>query len=227
MLATAALDAPQTRPMFRKRGGDSLLPTSGASSAPARAKTQLPRVSCATAGTYVWLLVSLGVVGLGVRFLGTPTDLRHVTCGDRSSTCTLVVDTEDDERVTHEFLGSDLVRAELIRVRRGRAVNVKHMRRKQVRKLGYSYQLVVRLDDQGNEARHVMSYGTIGRGKARERVDEVGEYATKKRSTALDVKESSGVSAVGILLIIYGAFSLIFCLILGQFAEPPPPRKRK
>ena len=48
-----------------------------------------------------------------------------------------------------------------------------------------------------------------------------------RRTTALDVKESSGVSAVGILLIIYGAFSLIFCLILGQFKEPPPPRKRK
>ena len=45
--------------------------------------------------------------------------------------------------------------------------------------------------------------------------------------SGLDVYESSGVSAVGILLVIYGAFSLIFCLILGQFSEPPPPRKRR
>ena len=89
------------------------------------------------------------------------------------------------------------------------------------------YQLVVRLDDGGDEAKHVMSYGTLGRGRARERVDQIGEYTTKRRSTALDIRESSGVSAVGILLIIYGCFSLIFCLILGQFAEPPPPRKRK
>lgn len=169
--------------MFRKRGGDGLLPTTASSSAPARAKAQLPRVSCATGGTYIWLLVSLGVVFLGVRFLGTPTDLRHLTCGSREETCTLVVDTEDDERVTHEFAGGDLLRAELVRVRRGRAVNVKHMRRKQVRKLGYSYQLVVKLDDEGAEARHVMSYGTIGRGRARERVDEVSEYTTKKRTT--------------------------------------------
>ena len=101
------------------------------------------------------------------------------------------------------------------------------MPRKQVRKLGYSYSVNVKLDDDGNEAKHVMSYGTLGRRRARERVDEINEYATKRRSTKLDVKETSGVSAVGILLIIYGAFSLIFCLILGQFAEPPPPRKRK
>ena len=40
--------------------------------------------------------------------------------------------------------------------------------------------------------------------------------------SGLDVYESSGVSAVGILLVIYGAFSLILRLILGR-PEPPPP----
>mmetsp|Transcript_21060 Transcript_21060/g.62861 ORF Transcript_21060/g.62861 Transcript_21060/m.62861 type:complete len:214 (+) Transcript_21060:260-901(+) len=213
--------------MFRKRGGDGVLPTTAYTSAPARASFRAPRVSCATAGTWIWLLISLSVVGLGVKLLGTPTDLRHLTCTGLDDLCELVVDTEDDDRVVHTFLGRDLIRAEPIRVRRGRAVNVKHMRRKQVRKLGYAYQLVVRLDDAGGEAKHVMSYGTLGRGRARERVDEIAEYTTKRRSTALDVRESSGVSAVGILLIIYGAFSLIFCLILGQFKEPPPPRKRR
>merc|ERR1711965_831682 len=67
------------------------------------------------------------------------------------------------------------------------------MRRKQVRKLGYSYQLVVKLDDEGAEARHVMSYGTIGRGRARERVDEVSEYATKKRATGQDRGDSTSL----------------------------------
>lgn len=170
--------------------------------------------------------MSLGVVGFGVSMLKTPTDLRRVTCGGLEEECTLIIDTEDDERVTHTFTGADLVRVEQVRVRRGRAVNVKHMRRKQVRKLGFSYALIVKLDDDGNEAKHVMSYGDLGKRRARERFDEVAEYVVKRRSTALDVKETSGVSAVGILLIIYGAFSLIFCLILGQFAEPPPPRKR-
>lgn len=166
------------------------------------------------------------MVGFGVNLLKTPTDVRHVKCGGLDESCTLIVDTEDDERVKHSFAGADLVRVEQIRVRRGRAVNVKHMRRKQVRKLGYSYALVVKLDDDGNEAKHVMSYGDLGKRRARERFDEVSEYVVKRRSSMLDVKETSGVSAVGILLIIYGAFSLIFCLILGQFAEPPPPRKR-
>mmetsp|Transcript_11419 Transcript_11419/g.35170 ORF Transcript_11419/g.35170 Transcript_11419/m.35170 type:complete len:214 (-) Transcript_11419:63-704(-) len=213
--------------MFRKRGGDGVLPTTAYASAPARAKMRLPRVSCATGGTWVWLAVSVLVCGFGVKMLGTPTDLRHLTCKGLDEMCELVVDTEDDDRVVHTFLGRDLLRAEAVRVRRGRAVNVKHMRRKQVRKLGYSYQLVVRLDEGGDDAKYVMSYGTLGRGRARERVDEVAEYTARRRATALDVRESSGVSAVGILLIIYGAFSLIFCLILGQFSEPPPPRKRK
>ena len=82
-------------------------------------------------------------------------------------------------------------------------------------------------DDDGREARHVMSYGSVGRSDARQRVSEVQEYVTNGDVSGLDVYESSGVSAVGILLVIYGAFSLIFCLILGQFSEPPPPRKRR
>ena len=80
--------------------------------------------------------------------------------------------TEDEDRVVHTFPGKDLLRAETIRVRRGRAVNPKNMRRKQVRKQRYSFQLVVRLDDDG-EARHVMSYGSVGRSDARQRVSEI------------------------------------------------------
>ena len=72
-----------------------------------------------------------------------------------------------------------------------------------------------------------MSYGSVGRSDAKQRVSEIQEYVTNHDVGGLDVYESSGVSAVGILLVIYGAFSLIFCLILGQFSEPPPPRKRR
>ena len=57
-------------------------------------------------------------------------------------------------------------------------MNPKNMRRKQVRKLGYSFQLVARLDDDGREARHVMSYGSVGRSDAKQRVSEIQEYVT-------------------------------------------------
>ena len=120
-----------------------------------------------------------------------------------------------------------IIGAKPVRLKAGEIVDIGNMRRKQVRKLGYSFQLVVRLDDDGREARHVMSYGSVGRSDAKQRVSEIQEYVTNNDVSGLDVYESSGVSAVGILLVIYGAFSLIFCLILGQFSEPPPPRKRR
>ena len=214
--------------MFRQRSSGEI-PMHHYGGRPARASFRTPRMpSCATGGSWAWLVISLAVIVWGIRFLSQPTDLRHLKCpNDREDLCELIVLTEDEDRVVHTFPGKDLLRAEAIRVRRGRAVNSKNMRRKQVRKLGYSFQLVVRLDDDGREARHVMSYGSVGRSDAKQRVSEIQEYVTNTDVSGLDVYESSGVSAVGILLVIYGAFSLIFCLILGQFSEPPPPRKRR
>ena len=146
---------------------------------PARASFRTPRMpSCATGGSWAWLVISLAVIVWGIRFLSQPTDLRHLKCpSDREDLCELIVLTEDEDRVVHTFPGKDLLRAEAIRVRRGRAVNPKNMRRKQVRKLGYSFQLVVRLDDDGREARHVMSYGSVGRSDARSRVSEIQELS--------------------------------------------------
>ena len=213
--------------MFRQRSSGEI-PMHHYGGRPARASFRKPRLpSCATGGSWAWLVISLAVIVWGIRFLSQPTDLRHLKCPrDREDLCELVVLTEDEDRVVHTFPGKDLLRAEAIRVRRGRAVNPKNMRRKQVRKLGYSFQLVVRLDDDGREARHVMSYGSVGRSDAKQRVSEIQEYVTNIDVQSLDVYESSGVSAVGILLVIYGAFSLIFCLILGQFSEPPPRKRR-
>jgi hypothetical protein len=214
--------------MFRKRSSGEL-PTHAYGGRPARTSFQKPKLpTCATGGSWLWLVVSVSVILWGIAFLKTPTDLRHLKCPvDREDLCEIVVLTEDEDRIVHTFPGKDLINVEAIRVRRGRAINSKNMRRKQVRKLGYSFQLVVKLDEDGREARHVMSYGSVGRSDARQRVSEVQEYVTRGEEGPLDVYESSGVSAVGILLVIYGAFSLIFCLILGQFAEPPPPRKRR
>ena len=86
--------------------------------------------------------------------------------------------------------GKDLLRAEAIRVRRGRAVNPKNMRRKQVRKLGYSFQLVVRLD--GRRPRSETCVLRVGRKERREttRLRDPGVANTSMSS--LDVYEVVG-----------------------------------
>ena len=55
---------------------------------------------------------------------------------------------------------------------------------------------------------------------------EVDEWLKGERSS-LHIEESSGVSPKGIICIIIGIFSLLFCIILGQFADPKPVRKKR
>jgi len=187
-----------------------------------RARPSRKTMSCATMGSVIWLVVSLVVVLLGISYLRKPTDLRHMSCTGAEGSCSYIIDTVDDGREVFKDL--TMVKAEAVRVRRGRAVEIKNMRRKSARKLGYSYQLIAR-DANDKVHKFVMSYGSIGRSTSKEEVDKVMAYV-KGTDETLESLQSSGVSAVGILLVIYGGFSLLFSLILGQFSEPPEPRKR-
>ena len=71
----------------------------------------------------------------------------------------------------------------------------------------------------------IMSYSTLGRKASRKNLAKVQRYLDELTDT-LDVKQTSGVSAVGILLVIYGAFSLLFAVILGAFDDKEDPKAR-
>ncbi|KAJ1454746.1 hypothetical protein M885DRAFT_521353 [Pelagophyceae sp. CCMP2097] len=210
--------------MFRKRSAADSLPFSGPQTSAARPSRKA--LSWAVLGSVVWLILSLGTVVYGVRKLGQSNDVRTVNCTE-GGPCAISTASVDDGETTAQ---GDLVNAELVRLRRGRVVDTRRLKAKQMRKLGYSYTVTVR-DVSGKESTHIMSFGTLGRKVAKKKYDLAVAYIADVKAPrdgaapTLDLRQSSGVSAVGILLIIYGCFSLLFCVILGQFSESPPPSR--
>ena len=71
-----------------------------------------------------------------------------------------------------------------------------------------------------------MSRTTLGRKRPRKMAELIDEWLKGERDS-LRIEESSGVSPKGIICIILGIFSLLFCIILGQFADPKPVRKKR
>ena len=130
-----------------------------------------------------------------------------------------------------------IIGAKPVRLKAGEIVDIGNMRRKQVRKLAYSWALMykdanpaagVNVRDMGSFKQHElpMSRTTLGRKRPRKMSELIDEWLKGERDS-LRIEESSGVSPKGIICIILGIFSLLFCIILGQFADPKPVRKKR
>ena len=136
-----------------------------------------------------------------------------------------------------------IIGAKPVRLKAGEIVDIGNMRRKQVRKLAYSWALMYKdealpvhaqqrggEDADGNKRSKThelpMSRTTLGRKRPRKMSELIDEWLKGERA-ALHIEESSGVSPKGIICIILGIFSLLFCIILGQFADPKPVRKKR
>merc|ERR1711879_976011 len=104
------------------------------------------------------------------------------------------------------------------------ATITKGMKRKQTRKFGYSYtvEFISRPETSTRPAEtevFLMSTTTLGRKRPRKMVDQIEEYL-KREVNDISAKEFSGFDWKGIVFLILGIISLLFCIILGQFAEP-------
>ena len=136
-----------------------------------------------------------------------------------------------------------IIGAKPVRLKAGEIVDIGNMRRKQVRKLAYSWALMYKdealpvhaqqrggEDADGNKRSKThelpMSRTTLGRKRPRKMAELIDEWLKGERDS-LRIEESSGVSPKGIICIILGIFSLLFCIILGQFADPKPIAQRK
>ena len=199
--------------------------------------------------TYVWLVGSVLLLLLGVRTCATAVDMRSLVCDNQK--CTLKVRSNiggENEDYQLELDRAQLLSSAVVRLRRGAVVDTTGMRRKHTRKLGWTYSVEYDSDKKAaqkaydekttsapakkGKSRTVvtvpMSYASLGRKRPRRRQNEVDSYIRRRRD-AVSVEESSGVSATGVLEVIFGTFLLIFCALIGQFADPEerPARLRK
>lgn len=237
--------------LFRRKG-DSMLPMAGNSGSDGwGASTQktriLPKAEPATWGTWIWMTVSVLLILLGMRYCTVSTNVRTLVCDGEACTFTVISPRPKDSRTTR--FGRDGLRsAQQVRLRRGqiRDTTAGKISRKQQRKLGYSYSIKFVTDrptgkappDGGDELEEVpLSVVSIGRRRPREMVRDIEKYINsdcseggsrdEKCSNDLDVIETSGFDFRGLLFLVLGLLSMLFCALMGQFSDPKPLRSRK
>lgn len=217
--------------MFQRKKTDLLPMASGSAKANPLAATPLPKLPKAQTATYAswgWLVFSIGLLLLGVRLAATSTNFREIVCDAEACTFSIRSTENKDDEKTIRFARHDLVKVESVRMKAGKIRDTTNMRRKQTRKLGYSYAITYKDPDTQQEVAPIpMSITSIGRKRPRLAVNEIQEYIDNERSS-VKLRESSGFDWRGLLCIIFGIFSLLFCALLGQFTDPKPrPKQRR
>jgi hypothetical protein len=97
------------------------------------------------------------------------------------------------------------------------------MSRKDIRKLGYSYSISIMRDNSNQLEEIALALTTLGRKRPSSMVDRITEYVDGEIHE-LDVVESSGFDMKGLVFILIGVVSCLFCVLLGQFSDPVPRR---
>jgi hypothetical protein len=205
----------------------------------------LPKAEPATYGTWGWFTVSILLILLGTYYCTVSTNVRTLACDGEGCTFTVVSPRAKDSRVTR--IGRhDLKAAQQVRLRRGqiRDTTSGKMSRKQQRKLGYSYSIKFVTDRPtgkapeggGEELEEVpMSVVSIGRRRPREMTRDIEKYInsncidpeSKDCVNEVNVSESSGFDFRGLLFLVLGLLSLLFCALMGQFSDPKPRPKQR
>lgn len=110
-----------------------------------------------------------------------------------------------------------------MRVRQRQIRDVSKMSRKDIRKLGYSYSISFMREGSNRLEEVALALTTLGRRRPGSMVEKISEYIDGD-SSELDVSESSGFDMKGLVFILLGVISSLFCVLLGQFSDPKPRR---
>lgn len=71
-----------------------------------------------------------------------------------------------------------------------------------------------------------MALESLGRKRPNSMVARINRYIEDHDNHELEVEESHGFDAKGVLFIVLGLCSLMFCALIGEFSDPKPSRAR-
>jgi len=186
----------------------------------------LPKAQTFTIITWVWFAVSLIFIVLGMRFSGNSTNTRTLECGPEKCVLTLVSLERPAGNEHFAFPRDQLKSAQAVRIKGKQIKDVAKVSRKEVRKLGYSYSVKF-VRGGGTEAEELlMALESLGRKKPNETAKKITKFISDPSQTELEVVESHGFDAKGVLFIVLGLCSLLFCALIGEFSDPKPKVKR-
>jgi len=215
-----------TMQRFLSKKDDNILPMAnqgtGSPMGTGTAGSSLPKAKPMTIATWVWLIVSVIMILMGGKFAGTSTNIRSLICGPE--TCEFsIVSILKEENDNIKFSRHNFKSAQQVRVRQKQIRDISKMNRKDIRKLGYSYSVKFIRDGNDEVEEVALALSTLGRKRPGNMVDIIQDYLDGTTSS-LEVLEQSGFDVKGLIFILLGVVSCLFCVLIGQFSDPKPRR---
>jgi len=119
---------------------------------------------------------------------------------------------------------SQLKGAATVRVKNNEVKDISKAPKKEVRKMGYSYTVKYTSPDTGKVEEVALALESLGRKRPGIMVGRIQRYIENSSGEEgeLTAEESHGFDVKGVLFIVLGLCSTMFCALIGQFADPKP-----
>jgi hypothetical protein len=173
----------------------------------------------------IWLLCSLGAVGLGFWHCRNRASNFGLNC--TLNECELIRNRE----APINFLRKDLTSATYVRINAdNEVVDTSKMKSKQARSFGYSVELKFQWAEDINsrfkaEKKTLFALEDMGSGLAKRSTSKITKGISKS-GEPLNEKYGSWVTAIGLLSIIFGSLSALISLLFGQWQDTPRRLKK-
>lgn len=212
--------------MFQRKKNYDLPMATGGGNAHLKSAANIgnPKIQGYTIASWCWLVGSISLLLVGIFYCTKSTEIRTLVCGPEMCTVTVQSQVSPDESLDVRFAREDLVKAEAVRIRNGKIRDTRNMKRKAARKLGHTYAITFKENGEEREPL-VMSTNSLGRKRPRSAVTALENYM-RRETDEVDLSEESGFDWRGLLGVLFGLFSLLFCVLLGQFSDPKPTPRR-
>mmetsp|Transcript_22900 Transcript_22900/g.46867 ORF Transcript_22900/g.46867 Transcript_22900/m.46867 type:complete len:226 (-) Transcript_22900:275-952(-) len=183
---------------------------------------KLPKVQTFTLITWAWFSVSIIMILVGGRYMSYSTDSRSLQCGPE--VCTFKINGQGPDNEEVRFPRASLKNAESVRIRHKKIRDTSKMKKRDQRRLGYSYSITFVRDGSEAEETQLLSVNSIGRKRPTNMVKLIRKYLDDPEEHEVVVKEESGLDFRGLILLVLGFLSVMFSALLGQFTDEKPRR---
>lgn len=163
------------------------------------------------------------MVAKGFHYATGATHGRTLECD--AEACSFTIEDSEYKIFEHiKFPRNQLKSVQSARLKKGHLVNMEKLKRKEHRNLGYSYSITFTREGSEEAEEMALSGHSLGRKRPNIMVRKVKKYIENETDN-LRVMEETGFDGRSIIFIVLGLFSVLLCIIAGQFMDPPPKKR--
>lgn len=210
--------------MLRKRADLPLANQTHKSPTPPRRQLDMPDITPAHTFSFLWVLGSLVLVGIGYLHCSWNSAQAKLYCAE--DLCRITRSSPESQGIFDiQFLRENLMKAEIAHLdKQGNLVQGKRASRRQKRGMPQTVTVTWKDAETQEETTAPLALFGLGKKTPRKTVNDIMDYVRKQADT-LDIDLSRWLSGIGILCFVFGGLLFLMRIAVGSLAAPAPSRR--